>query len=86
MKTYTIELTDTEDKALAYIASSQQDWIENVVQNRCRIAIDEIISLTVQKCLESAIALPVTKEEIVALAFEKGWVLEAKDVVHPEVE
>ena len=32
---YKITLTDTEDKALGYVAVSQQDWIDNVVHNRC---------------------------------------------------
>ena len=30
---YKITLTDTEDKALGYVAASQQDWIDNVVHN-----------------------------------------------------
>ena len=43
---YKITLTDTEDKALSYAAASQQDWIDNVVHNRCRIAIDDIVKLS----------------------------------------
>ena len=83
MTTYTITLTETEDKALASICL-QEEWINNVVKNRCRIAIDEIVAIAVQKCLESAIQLPATKEEIVALAYSKNWVIEAKDIVYPE--
>lgn len=77
---YIINLTETEDKALGSIAFSQKEWIENAAQNRARIVIDEIIQLTVQKCLENSIQIPGTKEEIVNLSFEKGWTILAKDI------
>jgi len=74
MKTYTVELTDTEDKALSYAALSQQDWIDNVVKNRCRIAIDEIVKITVDKCLEVGKTIPSDRDQIVQMAFAEGWV------------
>lgn len=76
---YTVVLTETEDKSLGYIAYDQQDWIDNVVHDRCRIAIDEIVKIVVQKCLETSVQIPGTKEEIVALGFANGWVKSAKD-------
>jgi hypothetical protein len=75
---YNITLTETEDKALHYAALSAQDWIDNAVHNRCRIAIDEIVQISVQKCLETETQLPTTKEDIVQLAFDRGWVKTAK--------
>jgi len=71
---YTITLTAAEDAALSYVAFSQDDWIQNAVHERCRIAIEEIVALTVQKCLDNGVQLPGTKDAIVALAFERGWV------------
>lgn len=71
---YTIALTAAEDAALSYVAFSQDDWIQNAVHERCRIAVDEIVALTVQKCLDNGVQLPGTKDAIVALAFERGWV------------
>lgn len=71
---YTVTLTTTEDKALSYVAFSQQDWIDNAVHERCRIAIDEIVQITVQKCLETNTQIPNSKEAMVDLAFEEGWV------------
>lgn len=71
---YQITLTAAEDQALSYVALSQQEWIDNAVHERCRIAIDEIVAITVQKCLETNIQIPGSKDEMVALAFEKGWV------------
>lgn len=74
MTTYTITLTDAENSALAYAAMSQDDWIQNAVHERCRIAIDEIVQITVAKCLETNVQIPGSKEEMVALAFAQGWV------------
>ena len=37
--TYEVVLSDAENKALGVIAASQQDWIDNAVHERCRIAI-----------------------------------------------
>ena len=71
---YTITLTETENKALGYVAMNQQDWMDNAAHERCRIAIDEIAALTVQKCLESNIQIPSSKDDMVTLAFEQGWV------------
>lgn len=74
MATYQITLTDAQDKALSYVANSQQDWIDNAVEDRCRIAIDEIVKICVDKCLENSIQIPGSKEEMVTLAFEQEWV------------
>ena len=72
--TYTITLSAAEDAALSCVAFSQDDWIQNAVHERCRIAIEEIVGITVQKCLETGTQVPGTKDAIVALAFERGWV------------
>jgi hypothetical protein len=74
MAIYTITLTAAEDKALSYAALSQDGWIQNAVHERCRVAIDEIVNITVQKCLETNTAIPGSKDAMVELAFERGWV------------
>ena len=68
MKTYTITLSDAEDKALAYVALSQQDWIDNAVHERCRIAIEEIVSAEVQRKLAANEPITGTKDDIVLAA------------------
>lgn len=73
-KQYIVTLTETEDKALSHVALSQEDWINNAVHERCNYAIDEIVKLTVAKCLEANIQIPGTKDDIVTLAFDQGWV------------
>jgi hypothetical protein len=65
MKTYTITLTDAEDKALGFVALSQQDWIDNAVHERCRIAIDEIVNAEVQRKLANNETISGSKEDIV---------------------
>lgn len=74
MKRHTVELTDTEDKALAFAAVSQDEWITNVVRSRCSVAIDEIARITVEKCLEAQQPIPNSKDLMVELAFTNGWV------------
>ena len=70
MPTITIELTDTQYKGLEYVAVSPEDWAENAVTERARIANDEIVNITVQHCLDNGVQVPTTREEIVAYAFD----------------
>lgn len=67
-KTYTIILSDAEDKALSVVAESQQDWIENAVRDRCRIAIDEIVNKEVQRKLAAGESITGSKDDIVMAA------------------
>ena len=76
---YTITLSAAEDKALSYAAVSQQDWIDNAVHERCRLAIDEIVQITVAKCLETNTQIPGSKDAMVDLAFAQGWVKTAAE-------
>ena len=78
MAKYTITLTAAEDAALSYVAYSQKEWIDNAVHERARIAIEEIVQLTVQKCLDTGTQIPGSKDDMVSLAFTKGWVKTAK--------
>ena len=78
-KVYTVTLSDAEDKALSFVAYSQDDWIQNAVHERARIAIEEIVAITVQKCLETNTQIPGSKDAIVELAFEQGWVETSAD-------
>lgn len=74
MSDYTVTLTDTEEMAMQYVANGVEEWIDNVVHNRARIAIDEIIALVVAHCNNNNIALAVGKDAQVAQAFELGVV------------
>jgi len=76
---YEITLTQAENDALGYTAVSQDEWIQNAVHERARIAIDEIVAITVQKCLETGTQIPGSKDEMVELAFAQGWVKSAAE-------
>ncbi len=67
-KTYTVTLSDAEDKALQSVAVSAQEWIDNVVHERCRIAMQNIVAQEVEKSLDSGKAIEGTREEIVMAA------------------
>lgn len=77
---YNITLSSAEDKALSYAAVSQNDWIQNAVKQRCKVAIEEIVSLAVNKCMETSTPIPSTRDEIVELAFAQGWVRTAAEI------
>lgn len=68
MVKYTINLTDAEHKALGVVALSQQDWIDNAVHERCRVAIEEIVQLEVQRLLAEGKPITGSKEDIVLAA------------------
>ena len=79
MPNITIALTDTQMKGLEYAALSPQEWAENAVTERARIANDEIVQFTVQHCLDNGIQVPATREDIVAYAFANGIVKTAAE-------
>jgi hypothetical protein len=68
MTTYTITLTNAEDKALNFVALSAQEWIDNAVHERCRVAIEEIVAAEVQRKLAAGEAISGNKEDIVNAA------------------
>ena len=67
-QTYTITLSDAQDKALSVVAVDQQEWIENAVYERCRLAIEEIVNAEVQRKLASGESITGSKEDIVMAA------------------
>ena len=62
---YTITLTEAQQKALEYVAYDPQEWIENAIHNRCRIAIDEIVAEEVERITSQGGEISGTKEDIV---------------------
>lgn len=73
-QTIQIELTDTQFKGLEYAALSPQDWADNALTERARIANDEIVSIYTNRALDEGVQIPATRELIVADAFTRGWV------------
>ena len=79
MAKYEIELTDTEDKALSFVAYSQKDWIDNAAKNRARIAKEEIIALNTAHCNANNIQIATGEDAQVAQAFTLKVVKTAKE-------
>ena len=73
MPNITITLTDTQYKGLQYAALDPQDWADNALTNRARIANDEIVSMYTNRALDEGVAIPATRELIVSDAFTRGW-------------
>jgi len=70
MPNITIQLTDTELKCMEYCAASPQDWADNAVTNRARIAGDEIVAALVAHCNANEISIATGKDAQIAQAFE----------------
>ena len=71
---YTITLTDTEKKCMDYITADIDDWIKNAVNNRVRLAKEEIISLNTAHCNANDIAIAVGGDAQVTQAYDLGVV------------
>lgn len=67
---YTVTLTEAEQKALAYVAADPEGWITNAVKERCRLAIEEIFQLEVQRMLAdpSIAEIPADKDAVILAA------------------
>jgi hypothetical protein len=65
-----ITLTDAEAKALAYVAYSPQEWADNAVHERARIAMDEIFQIEVARMLAdpNTTEIPADREAVVLAA------------------
>lgn len=64
MKTITVELTDAEYYAMQLVAYTPEEWTDNAVKNRARMAIDEIVNEIVQEKIARGETISGTKEEI----------------------
>jgi len=74
-----VTLTDTELKCLEYAAASPQDWADNALTNRARIAKDEIIAALVAHCNANSVALAVGADAQVTQAFDLKVVKKASE-------
>ena len=73
-----VTVTDTQMKCLEYMAYSVQDWCDNAVHNRARIAQDEIIAKLVTHCNENDITIATGVDAQITQAYTLGVVKTAK--------
>ena len=70
MPDITVSLTDTENKCMEYAAASVQDWADNALTNRARIAKDEIIAALVAHCNANGITIATGEDAQITQAFD----------------
>ena len=75
-----VTVSDTQVKCLEYAAYSVQDWCDNAIHNRARIAQEEIIAALVAHCNEKGIAIATGSDAQVTQAFELKVVDTAKNI------
>lgn len=66
----TITLTEAEAKALAYVAYDPQEWAENAIKERARVAMEEIFQTEVQRMIKdpNITEIPADREAVVLAA------------------
>lgn len=64
-KDYVVTLSDVEVRALRYVSVSANDWIQNAIHERCRLAIEEMVQTDIQTKLANGETISGTKEEMV---------------------
>ena len=75
-----VTVSDTQVKCLEYAAYSVQEWCDNAIHNRARIAQEEIVSALVAHCNANNIAIATGVDAQVAQAYELKVVDTAKNV------
>tara|TARA_S200002703_G_scaffold95590_1_gene82668 strand:+ start:680 stop:946 length:267 start_codon:yes stop_codon:yes gene_type:complete len=80
-----VTVTDTQVKCLEYAAYSVQDWCDNAIHNRARIAQDEIIASLVAHCNANDIAIATGTDAQVAQAYELGVVDTSRNITDNNV-
>ena len=80
MSNITVELSATQTKCLEYAAYSVQDWCDNAIHNRARIAQDEIIAKLVAHCNANGVAIATGVDAQITQAYDLNVVDTAKNV------
>ena len=80
MADITVKLTDTQTKCLEYASYSVQDWCDNAIHNRARIAQEEIIAKLVAHCNANSITIATGVDAQITQAYTLKVVDTAKNV------
>jgi len=75
-----VTVSDTQVKCLEYAASSVQDWCDNAIHNRARIAQEEIIAKLVAHCNANGVAIATGVDAQITQAYTLKLVDTAKNV------
>tara|TARA_R100001460_G_scaffold62895_1_gene103129 strand:+ start:225 stop:488 length:264 start_codon:yes stop_codon:yes gene_type:complete len=75
-----VTITESEKKSLEYATYSVQDWCDNAIKNRARIAKEEIIKKLVTHCNENSITIATGEDAQIEQAYSLKVVDTAKNV------
>ena len=66
-KTFTVTITDAEEKAFAWDTVAPDDWVENAIKNKCRKCIDRLYEEEVKRMTEDddVSTIPADKNTVV---------------------
>lgn len=80
---YTVKLTDVQDRALRHAAVDPQLWIQNAVDARAALAVEELVSLEIQRMVNDpkVTSIPASQDEIVLNATTPDAAAREKAVV-----
>ena len=81
-----VTVSDTQMKCLEYVAYSVQDWSNNALHNRARVAQEEIIAKLVAHCNEKGIAIATGADAQVTQAYTLKVVDTAKNLADSSKE
>jgi hypothetical protein len=62
---YVVSLTPVEVKALEYVSTNCNEWIQNAIHERCRLAMEQLVGDEIAAKLSAGGSVSGTKEEIV---------------------
>ncbi len=72
---YTVGITTGEYKALQYVMTDQNQWVNNALKNRARIASDEIVNIYTQYKINKGEAITaIGTTAVIEAAYAEGVV------------
>jgi len=80
MADITVKLTDAQTKCLEYASYSVQDWCDNAIHERARIAQEEIIAKLLAHCNANSITIATGVDAQITQAYTLKVVDTAKNV------
>jgi len=85
-KTFTITITDAEEKAFYWGTVDPEDWVENAVKNKCRQCVDRLYDSEVKRMTndESVTSIPADKNTVINNANVKTAKQRQDEQAHPE--
>ena len=85
-KTFTITITDAEEKAFAWNTVDPEFWVENAIKEKCRKCVDRLYDVEVARMTadDTVSTIPADKNTVVNNAVVKTAKQRQDEEVHPD--